>query len=78
METTDNAMVEVTSNATQIKDLEAFAPAVPEKQILLRRYIDGLEEAEKNLGYIVRLVGAYVEGKPHKILEFYHPVDGGI
>lgn len=76
LEATDNLMAEVTSNATRIIDLETCAPAAPEKQILVKRYIDGLEEAETNLSYIVELAGAYVEGKPHEILEFHHPVDG--
>jgi hypothetical protein len=77
MEATDNAMAEVTRTATRIKDFEAFAPESPEKQVLVKMFIDGLEEAEKNLGYIAELAGGYVEGRPHEVLELYHPVGGG-
>lgn len=77
MEAIDDLLVKATSRASRIKELEIRGAAdAEEKDLEVRRYIETLEEADRNLGCLVDLTGAYVEGKPHKILEFYHPMSG--
>jgi len=76
MEAIDELLREATARASRIKEFEVHSPSNPQKDIEVSRYIDALEEADRNLGYVADLAGAYVEGRPHKILEFYHPMDG--
>ena len=76
MEEIDNLLRVTTERASRIKDFEIQDPTNPNKQIEVSRYIETLEEADRNLGYLADLAGAYVSGSPHKILEFNHPMDG--
>lgn len=74
MEAIDNLLDEATINAEKLKNLIKNDASTPERSLAGTEYINSLEEGEKNLNYLIELAGYYVEGNPHKILEFRHPV----
>lgn len=76
MEAIDELLREATWRASRIKEFEIQSPDDPNKQIEVSRYIETLEEADRNLEYLADLAGAYVSGRPHNIIEFYHPIGG--
>lgn len=46
-----------------------------DERLLLANWItDELRDADKNMGYLIKLFGYYVSGKPYKILEFQHEI----
>ena len=70
----DNLLDEATINADKLKNLIKNDASTPERSLAGIEYINSLEEAEKNLNYLIELAGYYVEGNPHKILEFKHRI----
>lgn len=76
MEAIDGLLSEATQNASELKRLVKENAATSERARVAGEYIDCLEEAEKNLGYFIKLSGYYVQGEPRKVVEFYHPIGG--
>lgn len=74
MEEINGLLDEVAINAQRLKQLIKNDSSNPEKSAAVKEYIDSLEDTETNLNYFVELAGYYVEGNPHKILEFRYPI----
>ena len=74
MEGINGLLDEVASNVQNLKQLIKNNASNPEKSEAAREYVDSLGETETNLNHFVELAGYYVEGKPHKILEFKYPI----
>lgn len=74
MEGINGLLGEVDSNAQKLKQLIKDDASNSERSVAAREYIDSLEDTETNLNHFIELAGYYVEGQPHKILEFRYPI----
>jgi len=75
MEGIDSLLDETIQHAEELKSLIKRDAPTSERTRVAADYIDSLEEAEKNLHYLVTLAEYYVKGESYKILEFTHPVE---
>lgn len=76
-ESIDGLLNSVTKNSIKLYELaKENAPTAQRAQIGVEMIIE-LQEAENNLKHFFTFCEHYTTGKPHKILEFQHPVGGG-
>ena len=74
MEGIDGLLDEATDKAEKLNKLIKNNASTFERSSAGTDFIDSLEEAKKNLNYLIILAEYYVNGEPYKILEFSHPV----
>jgi hypothetical protein len=74
MEAIDGLLDEATQSANKLKQCIKRNSSNAERTEAATSYIDVLGESETNLNILIQLTGHYVNGEPHKILEFYHEI----
>ena len=74
MEAIDRLLESATKEAGEVVDLAKINGPDDVRASKAKSYLSTLEEAKKNLGYLIELSEYYVSGKPEKIIEFMHPI----
>lgn len=76
MKAIDGLLAEAGAVAIRVKALSRANAPDAERRALAEEYLDLMGEAEKNMLYLVEMLGHYVAERPEKILGFKHPVGG--
>ena len=75
MEAIDDMIGKGIASASEIKRLEKIKAPDDAKALEAKDYVEIMGEAQKNLGYLIKLCESYVQGRTYEIIEFTHPVD---
>lgn len=77
MRAIDDLINEAVGLAVRVKALSR-ANAPDKDQIALSdEYLDLMSEAEKNMRYLIEMLGHYVDKHPERVLQFKHRIGGG-
>lgn len=77
MKSIDDLIAEAVGLAARVKTMSRANAPDKERMALAGEYLDLMDEAEKNMRYLIEMLGHYVGKHPERILQFKHPIGGG-
>jgi len=74
MNAVDLLLNRVQSKSETLEELSRTEAPDSEKLMLAKWILDDLNDSEKNMEHLIRLLGYYAKGEPYKILEYQHEI----
>lgn len=74
MKAIDGLLGEATAVASRVKALSQANAPDEERRAMAEEYLELMDEAEKNMLYLMEMLEHYVAKRPERILGFKHPV----
>ena len=74
MEAIDSLLAEILSTAKHLQQAIELDADTPTRARIGKRILSDLDDAARNLGFLIQMCDWYVAGTPHKILEMQHPI----
>lgn len=74
MEAIDSLLAEILSTAKHLQQAVELDADTPTRSRIGKRILSDLDDAARNLGFLIQMCDWYVSGTPHRILEMQHPI----